>query len=108
MTSGDGLRWNRHSGTGDAYLYAVSFTGREFVAVGCNGRAASSIDGQIWRPLELEGRGDLIGVAGTPERMVAFGVTGAIVLPSADPASPVLSLKVSKSGIDGNSKLIKK
>jgi len=108
FTSGDGLRWIRHSATDDAYLYALCFNGREFVAVGCTGRAAWSSDGQIWRPIEKAGCGDLVGVAGTTERMVGVGGTGTTLFPSPEPAVPVLTLKTPKSRIDGSREFLDK
>ena len=108
LTSWDGLSWSRHSAASDDYLYGVGFNGREFVGVGCAGRVAVSSDGQIWRPLDIECRGDLFSIAGTPDRMVAVGATGAILLPSAEPAVPVLSYKTPKSGVDGSGKLLDK
>ena len=80
----------------------VAGSGFEWHGVGCSGRAASSIDGQVWHPLDLEGCEDLFGVAGCFERIVGVGASGAILLPSARPATPVLSFKTPKSGIDGN------
>jgi photosystem II stability/assembly factor-like uncharacterized protein len=108
LTSWDGLRWSRRADASDEYHYGISFTGREFIAVGCGGRAAVSSDGQSWRPLDVKGRGDLLGVAGTPDRMIAVGETGAILLHPAESVPAELSFKTQKSGIDGNGKLLDK
>jgi hypothetical protein len=87
MTSSDGVIWTSVPGTIPAALYAVIWSGNQFVAVGstlgqpnAEAIAFTSPDGITWtsRPMSFTGLASLYDIAWNGSRFVAVGYAGAV------------------------------